>query len=480
MNIKAVVRYIGMALLFNALFMFLSVLVSVLNDFDSAFSPLLLSAVITAMVGGFPLIFVRKSENLNTAEGFLVTALAWVLCCVFDMLPYVLWGGVFSLSNAWYESVSGLTTTGGTILADVESLPKSLIFWRSSTHFIGGIGVVVFVLLVLPTVSSFGLKISKMQISSLSMDNYRYKSRDTVKVIMLTYFGITLLSFVFLLLAGMNAFDAVNHAMSIVSTGGFSTKNLSIMHYDSFPIELVCNVFMFISALHFGLIYAFFVDRSTKLFRSPVTIYYTGYVIVASLFVALSLKFGEDPVPWGKALRDSFFQVISLSSTTGFATADTSRWPLFAILILVFTTLQGACSGSTAGGIKTDRILIFFKAIKAQIVKQLHPQAVVRVKSGNSIIDESTVSSVALFIVLYLLIVFVIGLMLSLTGLDFVDSMSASMAAMSNCGPGFGNCNSLANYDFFTPFGKFLLGVEMLLGRLEIYGFLVLLILRKR
>ena len=241
-----------------------------------------------------------------------------------------------------------------------------------------------------------------------------------------------------------------------------------------------CPLRVDISALHFGLIYAFFVDRSTKLFRSPVTIYYTGYVIVASLFVAFSLKFGEDPVPWGKALRDSFFQVISLSSTTGFATADTSHWPLFAILILVFTTLQGACSGSTAGGIKTDRILIFFKAIKAQIVKQLHPQAVVRVKSGNSIIDESTVSSVALFIVLYLLIVFVIGLMLSLTGLDFVDSMSASMAAMSNCGPGFGNCNSLANYDFFTPFGKFLLGVEMLLGRLEIYGFLVLLILRKR
>ena len=210
MNIKLIARYIGIALLFNALFMFISLGVSAINDFDSSFSPLLLSGLITAMVGCFPLIFVRGQDDVNLREGFAITIFSWILSCIFGMLPYVMWGGEFSLSNAWYESVSGYTTTGGTILQNVEALPKGLLFWRSSTHFIGGMGVMVFMLLVLPSMSTFRMRISKIEISSISKDNYRYRSKETVRVIASTYIGITVAGTVALILAGMSDRDSLH------------------------------------------------------------------------------------------------------------------------------------------------------------------------------------------------------------------------------------------------------------------------------
>ncbi|HIZ88285.1 MAG TPA: TrkH family potassium uptake protein [Candidatus Coprenecus pullistercoris] len=480
MNIKLIARYIGIALLFNAMFMFISLGVSVADGFDSSFSPLLLSALVTAMVGCFPLIFVRGKDDINLREGFAITIFSWILSCLFGMLPYVLWGGEFSLSNAWFESVSGYTTTGATILNDVEALPKGLLFWRSSTHFIGGMGVMVFMLLVLPSMSMFRMRISKIEISSISKNNYRYRSKETVRVIAITYVGITVITTVALFLSGMSLFDSVNHAMSIVSTGGFSTKNLSIMHYDSLAIEIVCIVTMYVSTLHFGMVYAFFVKRSTALLRSPVFKYFVAFCLIMSVLIGLDLKVNGQADTYAEAMRLAFFQFSSIISSTGFATADTSVWPLLSIFLLLFAMYHGGCSGSTCGGIKADRMWIFYKVLKNNIFKQLHPNAVIPVKVGDVSIDPSVTRSAVLYIVAFTLI-FVVGAMLvGITGPTFEESVSASMTALGNVGPGFGSCGSLGNFSQFTPFAKFVMSVEMLLGRLEIYTLLMLFFIFKK
>ncbi len=480
MNIKLIARYIGLALLFNSVFMFISALVSMINGFDSSFYPLIISSLITLIVGTFPLIFVRRSEDINLKEGFTITIFSWILCCIFGMLPYLLWGGSFSLINAWFESVSGYTTTGSTILSNVESLPKGLIFWRSSTHFIGGIGVVIFMLLVLPAMSTFRMKMSRMEISSLSKEHYKFKTKETLKVISTVYIGITLLTLISLMFVGMNFFDAINHAFSIVSTGGFSTKNQSILYFNSFKIEFVCGVFMLISGLHFGLLYSSLVSRSFKIFKSPIIRYFLIFIFVSSIVIALNIKLSGNVSTWEMAFRQAFFQVISISTTTGLATTDTSVWPVLSTLLIMFLSIQAACSGSTSGGIKVDRVWIFFKSVKKQIVKQIHPSAVVPIKVGNHTIEPEVASAVSLHIVLYLFIIFVVSLALAALGLDTSDSLSSSISSMGNVGPGLGSCGSLGNFNHFPILAKLILSLEMLLGRLEIYTFLMVFVIFKR
>ena len=254
MNVKAISVNVGKALLVSALFMFLSIIVSIADGRDSAFGPLMISFVITLIVGAFPFIFVKKSQPLSLNDGFLTIVLSWILSFIFGMLPYVLWGGEFTLINAWFESVSGYTTTGSTILNDIEALPRSLLFWRSSTHYIGGLGVVVFLLLVMPDASPDRLKLTNMELSSLSKEGYRYKSTKTIAIITKVYVTLTLVFFFALWAAGMSSFDALNHAFSLAATGGFSTRNLSIGYYQSDLINVLVIVFMAIAALHFGLL----------------------------------------------------------------------------------------------------------------------------------------------------------------------------------------------------------------------------------
>lgn len=479
MNISVVSRNIGIALVFNACFMFLGAFTSMIYDFDSAFSPLLLSGIITMTVGLFPLVFVGNESDIDIKEGFTIIVFSWVLSCLFGMLPYVLWGGEFSLINAWYESVSGYTTTGATILTDVESVPKGLLLWRSSTHFLGGIGVVVFMLFVLPTVSVFRMRLSKVEISALSKENYKFKTQETVKIISYVYVGLTITQTICLMIAGMNFFDAINHAFSTVSTGGFSTRNESIKSFNSFPIELVIMVFMYLSGLHFGLLYASVTGHLTNIFKSAVTRFYTATLIVASLVVAANLLISGKIDSWTLALRQSFFNVISCASTTGFATADTSVWPHLTILILIYLSFQCACSGSTTGGCKSDRVLIFFKTLKAQMQKHIHPNAVIPIRVGNNVIEPDMAGSVTLFLVLYTLIVFIVAVLLSAMGVNFMDAFTGSVANMSNVGPGFGTVGSLSNYSSFPVMGKLVLSAEMLLGRLEIYSLLLIFFIHK-
>ncbi len=481
MNIKAISTNVGKALLVSALFMFLSIIISVLNGVDSAFTPLLLSFIITLLVGSFPFIFVRKSPALTMKDGFLTIIIAWILSFVFGMLPYVLWGGEFTLVNAWFESVSGYTTTGSTILNDIEALPKSLLFWRSSTHYIGGLGVVVFLLLVIPDASPYRLKLTNMEMSSLSKEGYRYKSAKVVQVITVVYLGLTLVSTLLLWAAGMPLFDAVNHAFSIAATGGFSTKNLSIGYFRSDLINAIAMVFMALAAMHFGLIYAVFATRSLKPLNNAVVKYYIGSIAVMSVIIMLSLMSDGGYDSWGKAWIDASFNVVSYMSTTGFATCDNSSWPYLAGVVLMMAGIQCGCSGSTTGGLKVDRILISLKAISTEIRRRLHPSSVSQVRMSGHHLPDSAVSSVFLYIVVYVMVIFVSILAVILCGSEPVEAISGVISSVGSVGPGLGGVASLENYSMQPEMSKLIFTFDMFLGRLEIFPvFIVISMIFKR
>ncbi len=475
MNIKAISHNVGMALLVSALFMFLSIIVSVIYGMDSGFTPLLISFVITLLVGAFPFIFVRKPGRMSLKDGFLTIVLSWLLSFVMGMLPYVMWGGEFTLINAWFESVSGYTTTGSTILQDIEVLPHSLLFWRSSTHYIGGLGVVVFLLLVLPGASPFRHKLTNMEMSSLSKEGYRYKSIKVVMIITSVYLGFTVVSLLSLWAAGMPFFDALNHAFSIAATGGFSTRNLSVGAFDSNLINMIVLVLMAVCAMHFGLIYAVFVTRSFKPLNNTVVRYYFGSIAVCSVIIMLSLltQGGYDSV--GKAAMDASFTVVSYMSTAGFAICDNSMWPWMAGVILMFVSFQCGCSGSTTGGIKVDRILIAFKAIGHEIRHRLHPSEVSHVRLSGQHLSDSSVKAVMMYIVTYVLLTFLSILIVMMCGTSATDAVSGVIASIGSVGPGLGDLGSLDNYSAQASVAKFVYTLDMFLGRVEIYPVLVVL-----
>ncbi len=477
MNVKVISLNVGRALLVSALFMFISVLVSVFNGMDSAFGPLAISFIITLIVGGFPFIFVKKAPTITLRDGFLTVVLAWFLSFIFGMLPYVLWGGEFSLINAWFESVSGFTTTGSTILTDVEALPKSLLFWRSSTHFIGGLGVVVFLLLVIPESSPFRLKLTNIEMSSLSKEGYRYRSSKKVYVILSVYLGITIGAILSLWAAGMNLFDAVNHGFSLAATGGFSTKNISVAYYDSNLIYLICIFFMMLSATHFGVIFASAVTKSFKPFKTPVIKYFYVATIVLSVVAAISLKANNFAHSWGEALMDGTFQTVCYITTTGFASADNSSWPMLACVVLLFATFQCGTSGSTSGGLKADRILIMTKALQLQLKRFLYPTSVSNVKIGNTYVHDDDVLLVMQYIVLYCLMCVLCVLLLLSCGLGGVEALTGAMASLGNVGPGLGELGSFGNYGGIPVFAKLVCTLAMILGRLEIYPLLIVILM---
>ncbi len=475
MNVKAISLNVGKALLVSALFMFLSIVVSVVNGFDSAFSPLLISFMVTLIVGAFPFIFVRKAQPLSLKDGYLTIVLSWLLSFIFGMLPYVLWGGEFTLVNAWFESVSGYTTTGSTILNNVEGLPSSLLFWRSSTHFIGGLGVVVFLLLVMPDASPYRLKLTNMELSSLSKEGYRYKATKVVWVITLVYVCLALASFICLWLSGMSLFDALNHSFSIVATGGFSTRNLSIAYYDSVLIEVVVMIFMAASAMHFGLIYSVFATRSFKPLNNTVVKYYFSSMIVLSIVSAIGLMRAGGYDSWGNAFLDASFNVVSYMSTTGFANCDNSQWPWIISFILIFASLQCGCSGSTTGGIKADRLVISMKAIVNEVKHRLHPSSVSHVRLGGQLLTEKTVTDVMMYVVIYMLVILVSIACVMLCGVDVSDAVSGVIASVGSVGPGVAELGSLCNYSSQPAAAKLIWSFDMFLGRLEIYPIFIVI-----
>jgi trk system potassium uptake protein TrkH len=474
MNVKAISLDVGKALQVNALFMLLSLGVSVFYGFDSGFTPLLISLLITSIAGFFPMIFVKDAQQETTQDGFITIVVSWLLSFIFGMLPYVLWGGEFTLMNAWFESVSGYTTTGSTILTDIEALPKSLLMWRSSTHYIGGLGVIIFLLMVLPDTSPFKLRLSHLELSSLAKEGYRYKSGKTVRVIVLTYVGLTTAEFLCLWAAGMGPFDALNHSFSTIATGGFSTKNASIMHYDSNIINIIIMIFMVLASMHFGVIYTTIATRSFKPLKHSITRYYTLTILIFSALATLSL-ISQGGMGVSEAMMAGPFQVISFISTTGFGQSDNSTWPVMANAILMIAAIHCGCSGSTTGGIKADRIYIALKAIAGDFRKRISPSAIFRTRIGEAYVPEETVASIFLYIVLYIIVLFISFVAVLLCGVEIAEAFSGTLASLGNVGPGLGSLGTLGSYAAQPEMAKFIYTLDMLLGRLEIFPILVMM-----
>lgn len=477
MRLSIVIKHVGSFLLINSLFLLISSFISIYHHEDS-WGILMFSSILCLLLGIFPSIFVREQTSLNIQEGLLIITLGWVLACLTGMLPFYMWGGEFNLINSWFESVSGFTTTGASILTNVEALPKGMLFWRSSTHFIGGIGIIVFTLLIIPSSGKTKFSLLQNEFSNIVKTSLQTRVKNIFKSIVIVYIILNALLIIFLMFAGMDLFDATNHAFATIATGGFSTKNLSIAYYDSVTIEVIIMIFMLISGLNFGLLFFAITGMPKRLFKSPVVQYFLIFIFVGILLASLKLTLdGYGDFWW--SLRYASFQVISLASTTGFATIDTPNWPPFVILLLIYFTIQCACAGSTAGGLKFDRVFFVLKSISQSIKLILHPRAIIRVKLGKQNIDEGFQMNVLIFTITYLGILFISTLILNFQSVDLITAFSGAAAALGNVGPGFGGVSSLGNYNALPDFSKFVLSVNMLLGRLEIFPILSILYFRR-
>ena len=471
-----IIRYIGLVLLLCSGFMFVSLLISIYNS-DTGQIPLLLSCIVTALIGIFPMVFVPPSAHVTHKESYVIVVLSWLLVCFFGMLPYLMWGGEFRVVNAWFESVSGFTTTGATILNDIEALPNGLLFWRSSTHWLGGFGVILFVLIVIPALGKTRMSLSKLEMSQLSKSNFKYRTNKTLRILLTVYIALTITQTTLLYFFGMSLFDAINHTFSTVATAGFSPKNESIGHYNCVAIEVTTTIFMFIAGIHFGILFLIFTFKKSKWYNSSVLRYYFVAIIIGIGLITLNV-WGEHFETWQESLRYASFQVVAISTTTGFHTADTAIWPSFSILILIYFMFQSACAGSTVGSMKVDRLVIFFKSLKRQILRLQHPNAIIPVRVDGQPVDNETVDSVLLFIVLFVLILFLNGAALAAMGVDLTTAFSASAATITTVGPGFGEVGSDLNYANIPSLGKVLLTFNMLLGRLEIFGLMLLFFMK--
>ena len=477
MRFSVILRYVGTVMLCLAAFMVVSAGISLASG-DAGFYPLLLSALLTLLLGIFPMIFVPKTDSITNKEGFAIVVGSWLVACVVGMFPYLIWGGEFTFMNAWFESVSGFTTTGASVLKDIEALPQGLLFWRTITGWVGGVGVVMFALLILPSLGTNKMALSGIELSSLAKDNFRYRTQKLVKILLATYVGLTIAFSVFLKMSGMSWFDAVNHAMSACATCGFSTKNASVGFFDSPTIEWILMVAMFLSSIHFGLIYSTLTFKPKNIFRSEVVRVYAIIIVVSALAIGASLYTANLYSNLGTSCRESGFQVVSIISTTGFATVDTNLWTPFAMVTLIILSIICGCAGSTSGGAKVDRVLLYFKVLVARLRGQQHPSAVMRIRLDGVMQEERQVNAVTLFLTTYFCLIFIGMLSSTLFGMDLVTALSSTVACLGNVGPGFGDVGSLNNYADIPSYLKFQDSVLMLMGRLEIFGFIQFMFIR--
>lgn len=469
MNWRVISRNVGYALLVSALFMFFSIVVSVLNGNDSALAALIISFTITFFSGLFPFIFVRKAPAISLKEGFVIITLSWLLSFIFGMLPYALWGGPFSIQNAWFESVSGFTTTGATILDNVEALPKSLLFWRSSTHFIGGLGVVVFLLLIIPGSSPMKMRLTNMELSALTKGSLSIRADKIVYAFAYVYLAMGILAFLAYALAGMPLFDALCNAMSLCSTGGFCTKNMSIAAFDSRLIEGITMLFMYLCSINFGLIFMAVMGRSLKAFDNPVLKFYSMSIVLFALVLAIGLKSNGVCAGWGEAVWNGFFEILCVSSTTGFAILDNSDWPLSVNALCLCTAIMCGCSGSTSGGLKADRVLLLFKSIGCRLGQILHPTLVNEVKLGRKFLRDAEVAPHLLYIGIYILLLLISIMLAFISGINDENAIMASVTCLGNVGPAVGRFGSMGSFNSATSLAKFIFTLDMFIGRIEIY-----------
>ena len=472
MNYGIVIKVLGKILKIEALLMVPSLLVSLYYNQNDKL-PFLISICIIGIIG---FIMSKKSnckKTIKAKEGLAIVTIGWFLCSLLGALPFVLSGSIPSWVDAFFETVSGLTTTGATIINNVEILPRGILFWRSFTHWIGGMGILVFTVAFSHTIGAGGFQIFKAESPGPMTDKIVPRIKDTAKILYITYFAMTILEIVLLVIGGMPLYDSTVHTFGTVGTGGYSIKNSSIGAYNSTYIHMVIAIFMMLSGVNFSLYYALFKGKWREVLKDGELRLYLGIIFVSSVLIALNIN-STLYHNIGLAFRDAFFQVSSIITTTGYATANFDQWAPFSKSILLLLMFVGGCAGSTGGGIKNIRILVLLKLIKREFAKIFHPRAVIPIKYGEKVISNETVASITSFFALYI-IIFILGtILISLEGIDLESAASAVASALGNVGPGFGFVGPTRTFSEFSALSKMLLSGLMLLGRLEIFTIMAL------
>jgi len=466
--------------------MLLSSLISVIYK-DGVTLKLVLSGISVVLLGLFIMLGTRAHrKEMNKREGYIVVSFGWIFMALSGTIPYLLTGVIPSFTSAFFETMSGYTTTGATILNDIEIVPKGVLFWRSTTHWIGGMGIIVLAIAILPLLGIGGMQLFAAEAPGPSGDKLHPRITDTAKRLWLIYFGYTVAETILLKVAGMSFFDAINHSMSTLSTGGFSTKNASIAHWNHEPIiEYIIIVFMFLAGTNFVLSYFAFKGRIQKIFKDEEFKMYFRFIVVFTIISALIIYFRADlslstidyPMVWGRAesaFRHGLFQVLTVITTTGFITADYTLWTPFLLVMFFGLMFLGGSAGSTAGGIKVMRHLILIKNGFLEFRRSLHPNAVLPVRYNTKLISEHIVFNILGFFILYMLSFIIGAVVFSMFQIDFESAIGLSASSLGNIGPALGNFGPVNNYSALPPLAQWWASFLMLIGRLELFTVLIL------
>ena len=471
MNRKMIFYLLGQIIKAEAALMAFPLLVSLIySEFRVLFS--FGAAILVALIIGFGLTFFCKTDNKNifAKEGFIIVSLAWISMSLIGAIPFTFSGEIKSYVDAIFETVSGFTTTGATIISDIESMSYGLAFWRSFTHWIGGMGVLVFVMAILPS-SDKSIHIMRAEMPGPIVGKLVPKAKQTAKLLYLIYIVLTVVQIIFLLFGGMSPFESVVHAFGTAGTGGFGIKANSIESYSPY-IQWVITVFMFIFGINFNLFYLILIGRIKSVFKSSELWCYTLIVLGSAAIICANV--------WSMfqntsdCIRASVFQVVSIITTTGYATTDFNLWPELSKGILFTLMFIGGCAGSTAGGLKVSRILLIFKMIKNELLHMLHPRSVSSVRFEGKKVDSTTQNSVYSYFTLFMICYFTIFLVVSLDGFGFESTFTTIATCINNVGPAFGVFGPTSNFNAYSDLSKIVLSFAMLLGRLEIYPLLFL------
>ena len=470
MNRRMICRVLGLVLLIEAVMMLVPALVALL--YGENLMPWGISIAATAGVGGLMLAAVPQKSVLYAREGFISVALSWVLMSAFGALPLRLSGEVTHYADAMFEIVSGFTTTGASILLDVEGMSRGLLFWRSMTHWIGGLGVLVFILAVLPLANNNAMHIMRAEVPGPTVGKIVPRARDTARILYLIYFALTVIETIFLLAGGMPLYDALIHAFGTAGTGGFSNRALSVGAYNSPYIEWVIGIFLVLFSINFNLYYFILCGGVRDALRDQELHLFGALVLLTTGIITIDILPLFDG--FSSAVRHAFFQVMSITSTAGFATADFNLWPEVSRWILVMLMFCGACAGSTGGGIKIGRILLMGRAARCEIRRMVRPRTVNRVMVNGKAVDDETLRGSLIFFFLYILLLIVGTLLISFDGFDTTTNFTAMLSCLSNVGPGLGLVGPMGNFAMYSVFSKIILTAAMLIGRLEIFPILIL------
>lgn len=454
--------------------MLLGIPFSLFHGDDDVFT-LLACGFSISLIGFLFWYFTRSDEpaELKKREGYLIVTLGWLALSLFGAIPFVVHGSIPSYTDAFFETVSGFTTTGATILKDIEVVPHGLLFWRSLTHWIGGMGIILLSIAILPLLGIGGMQLYQAEVAGPSKDKIHPRVQETAKRLWAIYVLFTFAETLLLMFGGMSLFDALTHSFGTLASGGFSTKNQSVAYYNSQYIEYVIIVFMFIAGTNFSLHYMALKGKFFSYWRDSEFKFYVVFIVTSVSLTSLYLVLINSQTV-ESALRDSAFSIISILSSTGFATVNYEAWAPFFSLIFMILLLFGACAGSTSGGVKMVRYQLLLKNSLLEIKRLLHPQAVIPVRQNEKIIQYEIVAKVGAFVLIYLMVFALGSAILALLGMDFLSAVGASAACLGNIGPGLNTTGPVTNYSGTPFFGKWVLSILMLLGRLEIYTIFII------